>query len=176
MKKDLHYRKEVLLEALKITIASTSIRLENGCTNSERLKLYAKYYEAICLKAFMKFYNINKEYPKKQMALEKYKQLFGETIRENLSFTDELLEYLSSDLYSNISLYPDEKFILLSIINLSTFINGNSQNKIKHLLKTYASKVKSCMKSSASYLNYFKKDLSFTEIKTILFKFLIENS
>lgn len=29
MKKDLHYRKEVLLEALKITIARTSIQLDN---------------------------------------------------------------------------------------------------------------------------------------------------
>ena len=44
MNKDLRFRKEVLFEALKITIASISIQLENGCTNSERLKLYAKYY------------------------------------------------------------------------------------------------------------------------------------
>lgn len=175
MKKDLHFRKEVLFEALKITIASTSIQLENGCTDPERLKLYAKYYEAICLKAFMNFYSLNKEYTKKEMAIKKYTLLFGETIRENLVFSDDLLKYLDSDSY-NIRLYPDEKFILISILNLSTFINGNNPNKIRHLFNTYTPKVKKCIKNSANYLKYFKKELSFTEIKSILFKFLIENS
>ncbi len=176
MNKDLRFRKEVLFEALKITIASISIQLENGCTNSERLKLYAKYYEAICLKAFMEFHNINKEYTKKEMAIKKYTLLFSETTRENLNFSDDLLKYLDSDSYNNIHLYPDEKFILISIINLSTFINGNNPNKIRHLLNTYIPKVIKCIKNSSNYLNYFRKDLSFTEIKTILFKFLVENS
>lgn len=175
MKKDYYYRKQILFEALKNTLANTSILLDKGCTNCERLKKYTSYYSSICLKAFLKFYELDKQYSKRQEALKDYNLLYGEVFTEAIESSEDLPKYLETKTYA-IDINDDEKFLILAILNLPNFFSSNNPNKIRHIINTYISKARNCIKNYINYVDFFKKDLTITEIRTLLFKFLVENS
>lgn len=174
MKRDLHFRKDVLFEALKNTLANVSILLEKGCTNPERLGNYTAYYSSICLKAFYNFYTIDKEYTRKEMALKKYNLLYGEAFTDAIESSEDLQKYLDTKTY-NIDISEDEKFIIIAILNLPKFFTSNNPNKIRHIINTYIPKAKKCLKINDYYLSFFDNKMTIMEIKTLLFKFLVEN-
>lgn len=175
MSKDLYFKKEVLLEGLKKALANISINIEKGCKNPESLQAYAKFYIAVSLKAFYDFNDINQKYTSLKIALKKYDMLYIDVFRDSTLSAKKLNNFLKPDLYINNT--EDEKFIILSMINLPTFITSNNVNKTKHLINTYIPKIRSCLKNSSYYVEFFKnKNYSSLAVKTALFKFLVENA
>lgn len=178
MSERLNYTKEMLFEALNIIIASVSVEIhENGFTSIEDLKDKTKFNMAICLKSFYLFYKLDKTYTKKEFAKKEYLSLYAKTFKmtseDNII---DLLEYLDLHKYSDLNLNDEEKFILLCIFNLPSFYTSKNINKIKHLLNTYISKVRACLKNSNNFIsNYNTASTNLSKI-SYLFKFLIENS
>jgi hypothetical protein len=174
MKRDLTFKKEILFESLRNILANVSILIHKGCTNCERLKEYTVYYTSICLKSYYKYCSLNKEYSKKEFALKKFSLIYAETFREAIEYPEDLKKYLDPLLYSNAT--EDEQFIILTIFNLPKFFNSNNPNTLKHIINTYIPKIKKCLKNSENYLSYFdlEKNTKLT-IKSLLFKFLVEN-
>lgn len=174
MNNDLYFKKEVLLEALRNILANISIDINEGCNDCEKLKAHSQYYSCICLKTFYKFNMLNKTYTRKDMAIKKFNILYAETYNEALNNPNDLIEYYDTQKYTNCT--EDEQFILLAIFNLKTFIKGNNINMIKHTINTYIPKLKKTLKNGDKYINYLNLDTNNTlKIKTILFKFLVEN-
>ena len=174
MSKNLYFKKEVLLEGLKKALANISINIEKGCKNPESLQAYAKFYIAVSLKAYYDFDCINQKYTSVKMAKNKYDLLYINIFRDATLSANELKKFLNPELYINNT--EDEKFIILSMINLPTFITSNNINKTKHLINTYIPKIRSCLKNLNYYVEFFKsKNYSTLAIKTALFKFLVEN-
>ena len=174
MSKNLYFKKEVLLEGLKKALANISINIEKGCKNPESLQAYAKFYIAVSLKAYYDFDCINQKYTSLKMAIKKYDLLYINIFRDATLSANDLKEFLNPELYINNT--EDEKFIILSMINLSTFITSNNINKTKQFINTYIPKIRSCLKNSNYYVEFFKsKNYSTLAIKTALFKFLVEN-
>ena len=69
--KDLKFKNEVLLNGLKMSIATVSILIEKGCKDNDRLVFYTNYYISIALKSFYEFNKLNKDYTNKEMAIKK---------------------------------------------------------------------------------------------------------
>ena len=94
MKRDLHFRESVLFEAIKMTTAQASILVEKGCTDPERLQQYIIYYSCIAMKAYNNFYELDKEYTGKEMAIKKYYTLYVELQEKRKEDTTELVIHL----------------------------------------------------------------------------------
>ena len=173
------YIKELLIEILKITIANISIKLnEIPNTDISDLKTFTIFHSAICLKSFYAYCLMNKSYTKKEFAKQEYLKIYSKVYKECENISPfELFKYLNLSKYESFELSEDEKFILLAIFNLPKFYHSSNINKVKHVLNTYISKINYCLRNFDEYLPYFK-DLNYSTlyIKSILFKFLIENS
>lgn len=173
---DMYFRKEILIEALKKAIANVSISIEKGCKDPERLKNYTDFYIAISLKAFYYYFNKYKRYTRYEMALKEYNMLYVEAFRETVEQNnDNIASYLDPALYNDIE-SEDERFIILAMLNLSSFITSSNINKTKHLFNTYIPKIRSSLRNFSKYVTFFSssKHTSMT-IKTALFRFLVEN-
>ncbi len=170
------FKKEVLFEALKMTIATISILIEEGCKDNARLAVYTNYYCSIALKSFYTFNNEDKNYSKKDIAIKKYHQIYMDNFAKATQDSSDLNLYFKfNDEYMNLS--SDEKLIIVSFLTLSSFYSTKSINKVKNILRTYIFKLKNCIKNSGKYYSSFdisKYDLF--QVKCILFNFLIENS
>ncbi|MBR2784366.1 MAG: hypothetical protein IKD74_00060 [Clostridia bacterium] len=174
MKRDLHFRESVLFEAIKMTTAQASILVEKGCTDPERLQQYIIYYSCIAMKAYSSFYELNKEYTGKEMAIKKYHTLYVGLLAKPTEDTTELVSHLKPDLYSKCS--EDEQFLILALCNLYTFFKSKSVIKTKHILNTYIPKIRACLKSADEYVAIFDtKNKTRLTCKSTLFKFLVEN-
>lgn len=172
---DMHFRKDVLIEALKKAIANVSISIEKGCKDPDKLKNYTEYYIAISLKAYYSYYNKYKSYTRCEMALKEYNMLYIEAFREAIESNDNIARYLDPALYNDTEC-EDERFIILAMLNLSSFITSNNINKTKHLFNTYIPKIRSSLKNLDKYVSFFSASKHTTmAIKTALFRFLVEN-
>ncbi len=172
---DMYFRKDVLIEALKKAIANVSISIEKGCKDSEKLKNYTEYYIAISLKAFYNYFIKYKSYTRCEMALKEYNMLYIEAFRDAIESNDNIARYLDPALYSDIE-SEDERFIIISMLNLSSFITTNNINKTKHILNTYIPKIRSSIRNFNKYITFFSSSKHTTmAIKTALFRFLVEN-
>lgn len=174
MSKYLYFKKDVLIEGLKKSIANIYINIEKGCKNPTQLQLYAKFYIAISLRAFFNFTILDKQYTSSKIAKKTYEILYLESFKEALISVNELYNFLNPDIY--IKYNEDEKFIILAMINLPSFITSSNINKTKHIIKTYIPKIRSCLKKSQYYIDFFNnKNNSSLSMKSALFKFLVEN-
>ncbi len=172
---NMYFRKEVLIEALKKAIANISILIDNGCKEPEKLRNYTEYYIALSLKAYYNYYTKYKDYTKCEMALKEYNMIYVEVFKETIRSINDLARYLDPAVFSDTD-SEDESFILLAMLNLSTFITSNNINQTKHLLNTYVPKIRSCLRNSDKYIDFFKGTKHTTmSIKTALFRFLVEN-
>lgn len=171
-----YFRKDVLIEALKKAIANISILIDKGCKDPDKLKDYTDYYIAVSLKAYYNYYNKYKSYTRCEMAIKEYNILYVEAFRDTIESTDNIARYLDPALFGDTE-SEDERFVILAMLNLSSFITSNNINMTKHLLNTYISKIRNCLRNSGKYVTFFStsKHTSMT-IKTALFRFLIENS
>ena len=160
--KDLKFKNEVLLNGLKMSIATVSILIEKGCKDNDRLVFYTNYYISIALKSFYEFNKLNKDYTNKEMAIQKDPTILNDYFKLKT-------EYSTLDV--------DTRLIIFALLSLSSYYKTNSINKIKNILRTYIPKLKRCIKSSSSYYIYFNTNkYDNYQIKCLLFKFLIENS
>lgn len=174
IKRDLHFREPVLFEAIKMTTAQVSILVEKGCTDPERLQQYTIYYSCIAMKAYREFFELNKEYTGKEIAIKKYQSIYVALSNKPTEDTTELVSHLKPELYTKCS--EDEQFLILALCNLYTFFKTKSVIKTKHILNTYIPKIRACLKSADEMLPYFDlKKQSSVSCKTMLFKFLVEN-
>ena len=76
--KDLKFKNEVLLNGLKMSIATVSILIEEGCKDNDRLVFYTNYYISIALKSFYEFNKLDKDYTNKEMAIKKYNLIYND--------------------------------------------------------------------------------------------------
>lgn len=178
MNDEFYFKKEILLETLKLIIANTSITIdEKKCTSALNLQSFCLFHTSICLKTLYDFLRLNKKYTRKEMAKKEFMHLYRKNYSIGMSSQDfNFEEYLDMSKFMDFSLNEDEAFILLSIFNLPKFFKTNNMNKIKHILNTYIPKVRACLKNSDKYMNYFDLENNSTlTIKGVLFKFLVEN-
>ena len=176
MNKESKFKKEVLLDALKTTIATISILIENGCKDNSKLVFNTNYYVSIALKSFLSFHKVNRDYTSKEMALKGFKLIYVENFRNAYDDPSDLADYFNfRDEFKNLTC--NEKLIITSFLMLSSFYKKNNINKVKNILRTYIFKLKNCMKNADNY--YIAFDVAKYDIyqsKCLLFKFLIENS
>ena len=174
--KDLKFKNEVLLNGLKMSIATVSILIEKGCKENSRLVFYTNYYISIALKSFYEFNKLNKDYTNKEMAIKKYNLIYNNNFLEAQEDPTILNDYFKLKIeYSTLDV--DTRLIIFALLSLSSYYKTNSINKIKNILRTYIPKLKRCIKTSSSYYIYFNtKKYDNYQIKCLLFKFLIENS
>ena len=174
--KDLKFKNEVLLNGLKMSIATLSILIEKGCKENSRLVFYTNYYISIALKSFYEFNKLNKNYTNKEMAIKKYNLIYNNNFLEAQEDPTILNDYFKLKIeYSTLNV--DTRLIIFALLSLSSYYKTNSINKIKNIIRTYIPKLKRCIKSSSSYYNYFDtQKYDNYHIKCLLFKFLIENS
>ncbi len=170
------FYKEVLLNALTTTIASTSILISEGCKNNESLVQYTNYYAAIALKSFHRFLFLNKDFNKKENAIKKYNLIYAEDFRDATQDPSDLEGYFKFLKVYTI-LDDDCQIIIYAILSLSKFYKTNSINKIKNILHTYIPKIKRLLKNADKYYKYFDFTI-YTPLATkeILFNFLMETS
>lgn len=174
--KDLKFKNEVLLNGLKMSIATVSILIEKGCKENSRLVFYTNYYISIALKSFYEFNKLDKDYTKKDMAIKKYNLIYNNNFLEAQEDPTVLNDYFKLKAEYN-ALNTDTRLIIFALLSLSSYYKTNSINKIKNIIRTYIPKLKRCIKSSSSYYNYFDtQKYDNYHIKCLLFKFLIENS
>lgn len=174
IKRDLHFRESVLFEAIKMTTAQASILVEKGCTDPERLQQYIIYYSCIAMKAYSKFFELNKEYTGKEMAIKKFNYFYIELLSQPTEDTTELVSHLKPELYTQCS--EAEQFLILALCNLYTFFKTKSVIRTKHILNTYIAKIRACLKSADDYVQFFDlKKQNRVAAKSTLFKFLVEN-
>ena len=174
--KDLKFKNEVLLNGLKMSIATISILIDTGCKDNDRLVFYTNYYISIALKSFYEFNKLDKDYTKKDMTIKKYNLIYNQNFLEAQKNPTILNDYFKLKTeYSLLSV--DTRFIIFALLSLSSYYKTNSINKIKNIIRTYIPKLKRCIKSSSSYYRYFNiTKYDNYQIKCLLFKFLIENS
>ncbi|MBO5477721.1 MAG: hypothetical protein J6A15_08230 [Clostridia bacterium] len=176
MNKESKFKKEVLLDALKTTIATISILIENGCKDNSKLVFYTNYYVSIALKSFLSFHKVNRDYTNKEVALKGFKLIYVENFRNAYDDPSDLADYfIFRDEFKNLTC--DEKLIITSFLMLSSFYKKNTINKVKNILRTYIFKLKNCIKNSDDYYIAFDiANYDIYQVKCLLFKFLIENS
>lgn len=170
------FYKEVLFDALTKTIASVSLLISEGCTNTQSLVVYTNFYASIVLKSFHEFLFLNKDFDKKEFALKKYTLIYVENFRNATQNPKSIEEYFNFlDAYK--SLDDDCQIIIYAILSLSSFYRTNSINKIKNILNTYIPKLRKLLKNADRYYKFFDFEI-YTPLATkeILFNFLIENS
>ena len=168
------FYKEVLLDALKITIASVSILIDEGCNNNSRLVTYTNYYSAIALKSFHEFLFLNQNFTKKEHALKKFSLIYGENFRKAVEDSSDLPEYFKLlDAYKILD--DDSQIIIYAILSLSSFYRNNGINKVKNILHTYIPKLRKLIKNADKYYKFFDFEI-YSPIATreILFNFLME--
>lgn len=168
------FYKEILFDALKITIASVSILIEEGCKDNSRLVTYTNYYSAIALKSFHEFLFLNEDFTKKEYALKKFNLIYGENFRKAIEDPSDLHEYFEFlDAYKILD--DDCQIIIYAILSLSRFYGNNNINKVKNILHTYIPKLKRLIKNADKYYNFFDFEI-YTPLATkeILFNFLME--
>ncbi len=176
MSDNFKFKNEVLIDALKISIATISILIEDGCKDNKRLTFYTNYYIAIALKSFYEFNKINKNYTSKEMAIKKYNLIYNNNFIEAEKDPTILNGYFKIEPEYRL-LNSDTRLIIFSLISLSSYYKNNSINKIKNIIRTYIPKLRRCLKNSTSYYHFFNTEqYDIYKIKCILFKFLIENS
>ena len=168
-----NFRKEVLFDTLKVTIATTQVSIYEGICDTSKIVLYTNYNVAIALKSFCSFNARKANYTSKEKALEAYKNIYFENYKDA---QEDLADYLSfRDEYDLLS--DDEKLIITAMLSLSSYFPNKSLNKIKNILKTYSFKLKNCIKNASKYYPAFDMaHFSYYTIECILFKFLVENS
>lgn len=176
MNKETKFKKEVLLDALKTTIATISILIEKGCKDNSKLIFSTNYYVSIALKSFLIYHKVNRDYTSKEMALKGFKLIYMDNFRDAYEDYSDLNDYfMFRDEFKSLSC--DEQLIITSFLMLSSFYKNNNINKIKNILRTYIFKLKNCMKNADNYYIAFNiAEYDIYKVKCILFKFLIENS
>ncbi|MBQ8380003.1 MAG: hypothetical protein IJX34_04215 [Clostridia bacterium] len=176
MTKETKFKKEVLLDALKTTIATISILIENGCKDNSKLVYATNYYVSIALKSFLTYHKVNRDYTSKEMALKGYKLIYMDNFRDSYEDSSDLNDYfIFRDEFKNLPC--DEQVIITAFLMLSNFYKKNNMNKVKNILNNYIFKLKNCIKNADTYYIAFNiAEYDIYKVKCILFKFLIENS
>lgn len=176
MIKESKFKKEVLFDALKTTIATISVLIENGCKDNSKLVFSTNYYVSIALKSFLTYIKVNRDYTNKEMAIKGYKLIYMDNFRDAYEDPADLNDYfLFRDEFKNLTC--DEQLIITAFLMLSSFYKNNNINKVKNILRTYIFKLKNCIKNSDTYYIAFDiTNYDIYQVKCILFKFLIENS
>lgn len=173
------FYKEVLFEALKITLASVSLLIEEGKKNNANINktnlvTHTNYYASIALKSFHEFMFLNKDFDKKEFAIKKFTLIYGENFRKAMEDSSDLPNYFTFlDAFKILD--DDCKVILYSILSLSSFYRNNSINKIKNILNTYIPRIKRLIKNADKYYKYFDFEIySPFATKVILLNVLME--
>lgn len=172
--RDMHFKEAVLFEAIKMTVAQGSILVEKGCTDPERLQQYLVYYSCIAMKAYSNFYELNKEYTGKEIAIKKFHSFYFEYFNEKNHNIEELVTHLRPELYQDCS--ENEQFLILALCTLYTNFKTKSVIKTRHILNTYIPKIRACLKNTDDLVQYFDlKKISSVSAKAKIFEFLVEN-